>query len=305
MGRGSYTACDWNKLRTSKAIGSDAGTDRLFRKNINSDYARGAASIRESRDSEDSPEATPIIIGFDVTASMGYLAGELAKNSVNKFVRTILETKTVKNPQVLCAAIGDCKSDRAPLQVTQFESDIRIIRELLDMFLEGGGGGNNGESYNLLWYFADKHTRTDCFEKRGEKGFLVTIGDDNCHPDLSVSEIQRVFDDKVNYPMTNEELIRRVKMKYNIIHIHIENEEASNDRVFDNWNKILPGRTTIIGKKDISYLSDLITATIKVCNGKKVNDVLSEFDYETSRILARSMAFLKEERNDAANTISF
>ena len=75
----------------------------------------------------------------------------------------------VTDPQFLCAAIGDSKSDKTPLQVTQFESDIRIIRQLTDLYLEGGGGGNYGESYHLLWYFAAYRTAADCFEKRGKK----------------------------------------------------------------------------------------------------------------------------------------
>ncbi len=305
MGRGSYTACDWNKLRASKAINSQARPTILFKSDVNKDFVDGAKGIREARDSEDSPESTPVIIGFDVTASMGYLAGELAKNSMDRLIEMILGSRAIKNPQILCSAIGDCKSDKAPLQVTQFESDIRIISELLDLHLEGGGGGNGGESYNLLWYFASKHTVSDCFEKRGEKGFLVTVGDDNCHPDLSASEIKFVFADTVSYPVSNEELLREVRKKYNVIHIHIEDENMPNDRIFDKWKTLLPGRASVIGKKDVSYLSDLILAMIKVCNGEKVNDVLSEFDYETSRILARSMAFVSESSTEKQNVISF
>lgn len=305
MGRGSYTALDWNKLRTSKSITSESVPSALFTKAVNDAYVNGAKSIREARDSEDSPESTPVIVGFDVTASMGYLAGELAKNSMNRLIERILGSEVIKNPQILCSAIGDCKTDKAPLQVTQFESDIRIISELLDLYLEGGGGGNGGESYNLLWYFADGHTDTDCFEKRGEKGFLVTIGDDNCHPDLCPSEIRAVFGDEILYSISNSELLRKVKKKYNVLHIHIEDENMSNDKVFDKWQILLPGRVSIIGKKDISYLADLIMAMIKVCQGDKVNDVLSEFDYETSRVLARSMAFVSEADTEKQNVIAF
>lgn len=305
MGRGSYTACDWNKLRASKSIDSQVRPTMLFKNEINKAFVDGAKGIRESRDSEDSPESTPVIIGFDVTSSMGYLAGELAKNSMDRLIRKILRSEAIKNPQILCSAIGDCKSDKNPLQVTQFESDIRIISELLDLHLEGGGGGNGGESYNLLWYFAANHTVADCFEKRGGKGFLVTVGDDNCHPDLRPSEIKFVFGDTVSYPISNEELLRGVQQKYNVIHIHIEDENMPNDKIFDKWQTLLPGRSSVIGKKDISYLADLILAMIKVCNKETVNDVLSEFDYETSRILARSMAFVSEADTEKQNVIAF
>ena len=37
----------------------------------------------------------------------------------------------------IIAAIGDSKSDLGPLQVTQFEADIRIAEQLLDLWLKG------------------------------------------------------------------------------------------------------------------------------------------------------------------------
>ena len=55
----------------------------------------------------------------------------------------------------------------------------------------------------------------------------------------------------------------------------------------------------------IIFLADLILAMIKVCRGEKVNDALSEFDYETSRILARSMAFVSESSTEKQNVIAF
>ena len=179
MGRGSYTAGDWAKLRNSKGLVKNNPVENVFTgRAAKQAYDCANITVRESRDSVDSPMSTPVIIGFDVTASMGYLAQELAVNAVNRAVLTLYDRKPISNPQILCSAVGDARCDTSPLQVTQFESDIRMISQLTELWLEGGGGGNGGESYNLLWYFAAVHTRTDCFEKRGGKGFLFTIGDD-------------------------------------------------------------------------------------------------------------------------------
>lgn len=59
-----------------------------------------------------------------------------------------------------------------------FEADIRIARQLEKLWLEKGGGGNCCESYTLPWYFAALHTAIDWFEKRGQKGYLFTVGDE-------------------------------------------------------------------------------------------------------------------------------
>ncbi len=221
MGRGSYTASDWTKLRSS--FGNEKKAEKIFVPKVrNAAPASLSGVFRESRDNEDSPESTPVIIGFDVTSSMGYLAEELALNSLNKAIMYLYENKPILYPQVMCCALGDCKSDKEPLQVTQFESDIRIIKQLTELRLEGGGGGNGGESYNLAWYFAANRTRTDCCEKRGRRGYLITIGDDYCHRTLTSSEISRVFGDNAKYDLSNEELIAAAEKKYNVFHICID-----------------------------------------------------------------------------------
>ena len=140
MGHGSYTASDWNMLRSSFSAAKKAedifisGTQQTVKASLSGVY-------REARDNEDSPFSTPVIIGLDVTASMGYLAQELAAHALNRAIMYLYENKPIPCPQVLCCAIGDSKSDRVPFQVTQFESDIRIIKQLTGLYLEGGGGG--------------------------------------------------------------------------------------------------------------------------------------------------------------------
>lgn len=155
MGRGSYTASDWASLRRSNDLTDENRVETIFSaKCAGTAYDVRHVVLRESRDNADSPHSTPVIIGFDVTASMGYLAKELSVHTINEAVQRLFAGNAIPNPQFLCAAIGDSRSDKAPLQVTQFESDIRVIRQLTDLYLEGGGGGNYGESYHLLWYFA-------------------------------------------------------------------------------------------------------------------------------------------------------
>lgn len=298
MGRGSYTAGDWAALRKSRNLTDSSTAGQIFTsKSAMHAWDSRNAAMRESCDSPDSPASTPVVIGFDVTASMGYLARELASHAVNQTVLSLLREKPITDPQILCGAIGDARSDRSPLQVTQFEADIRIIRELTELCLEGGGGGNNGESYHLLWYFAAKHTRTDAWEKRREKGFLFTIGDDRCHENLSVSEIRRVFGDAADYSLSNEELLRMAGERYYVCHIHIDTDQSYNDSVFREWLGLLPGSAARIHKRDISLISELLTSIIRVKKGESVNRVLSGLPTGKAELLAESMAVIEAERS--------
>lgn len=301
MGRGSYTASDWIQLRSS--FGTEKKTEQIFASK-STGYALSSLKgvVREARDNEDSPRSTPVMIGFDVTASMGYLAEELALNSLNKAIVYLYDNKPIQCPQVMCCAIGDSKSDKYPLQVTQFESDIRIIRQLTSLCLEGGGGGNGGESYNLAWYFAARRTRTDCFEKRREKGYLITIGDDNCHRVLTRSEIKRVFGDDAEYDLSAEELIAEAEKMYHVFHICIDRGVPGDERIFAGWREILPGRTAAIKKRDISCLSELIYALISVAEGRTANEALSAVDQQAAERIAGSLAYISIPKN---NNISF
>ena len=299
MGRGSYTASDWIRLRDSFAPKEQAET--VFRADP-PPAASLKGVIREARDNPDSPQSTPVIIGLDVTASMGYLAAELAYHSLNRAIVYLYEHKPIACPQVLCCAIGDSKSDRTPLQVTQFESDIRIIRQLTGLHLEGCGGGNNGESYHLAWYFAAHRTKTDCFEKRRKKGHLITIGDDRCHAVLTRREISRVFGDDAAYDLGSPELLRAAGEQYHVSHICIDTGMSWDSRIFADWNTLMPGRVAVIGKKDIACLAELIYALISMAEGVSPNDALASVDQSAAETAAAALASV---RSTESNTISF
>ena len=135
---------------------------------------RGMAP-RESRDSAEHPESTPILISLDVTGSMGRVVRGI-HSDLPHLLELILGHKYVPDPQILFAAVGDATCDTVPLQVGQFESDNRMDQHLENMILEGGGGGQMTESYELMLYVAARLTASDAWDKRRKKGYLFMIG---------------------------------------------------------------------------------------------------------------------------------
>ena len=61
------------------------------------------------------------------------------------------------------------------------------------ILLEGGGGGQKTESYELALYFMARHTATDCFERRGRRGYLFIIGDEMAYPRVKPAEVSAVL----------------------------------------------------------------------------------------------------------------
>lgn len=193
MGTARWNPTDWSAYAASTAGKS---TDAVFAaRGIDQDLNPFGVALRESRDSDLNPASTAIIVGLDVTGSMGMIADALAREGLGIMVEEILARKPVSDPHILCMGIGDVLCDQAPLQVTQFEADIRIARQLEKLWLEKGGGGNSCESYTLPWYFAAMHTAIDCFEKRGKKGYLFTVGDEEPPLDLPGTAITRFLGD--------------------------------------------------------------------------------------------------------------
>jgi len=196
------------------------------------------ALLREARDSGLHPNSVPIIVGLDVTGSMGYIPHQLVKDGLPNMVEAMVQ-KGVKSPAILFLGIGDHETDRAPLQVGQFESgDEELDLWLTRTWLEGRGGANSGESYHLAWYFGAKHTITDSMEKRGEKGFLFTIGDEPCLPTLPKRSVEELMGKPSQDNFKTEDLLAAAQEKYHVFHLHIM-EGSNGNHSLGYWEKLL------------------------------------------------------------------
>jgi hypothetical protein len=194
-------------------------------------------SFRESRDSEVHPHSVPIILGLDVTGSMGHIPHELIREGLPKLMGGIIQGG-VPDPALLFLGIGDHECDGYPLQVGQFESgDEELDMWLTRTYIESGGGGNAGESYLLAWYFAAFHTRTDAFEKRKQKGMLFTIGDEPCLKTLPASAIGEIMG-KGQQTYTYTELLEEAKKKYEVYHLSVLHSDQA-VRAEAGWKELL------------------------------------------------------------------
>lgn len=195
--------------------------------------------VRESRDSKEHPFSTPIIIALDVTGSMMDTPYEMIRDQFPKIMDSLIQLG-VRDPQIMFMAVGDHVYDRYPIQIGQFESDTAKILDTLQSFvIEGGGGGNRGESYLLSHIVAGYHTETDSWFERHTKGFLFTIGDE---PNLDKVEgcyLECVLGyQKGAKTITCQEALDKAKEQYHVFHIHITNA-SHGSRVAESWKTLL------------------------------------------------------------------
>lgn len=247
-------------------------------------------SIRESRDSDENPQSNAIIVGIDVTGSMGMLADSIARQGLGTLFDEILKRKPVSDPHLMFMAIGDVNCDSAPLQVSQFEADARIIEQLQEIFIEHGGGGNNFESYNLPWYFAAMHTSIDCIEKRGKKGYLFTIGDEEAPENLTAAQIARVMGADPQQVLDNEQLLELVQRNYHVFHLMVEqgsHMRSYADRVKRSWTNLLGQRAVPLS--DHTKLSEVIVSLIEVTEGADAAAVAASWSGDTSLVVSNAV----------------
>jgi hypothetical protein len=197
-------------------------------------------TVRESRDSEDHPNSLAIIVGLDETGSMGTVPHYLVKDGLPNLIDKIIKGG-IADPQVLFMGIGDHECDNAPLQVGQFESsDDLMDKWLTDLYLEGRGGGNAGESYLLAWYFAAYHTATDCFEKRGKRGYCITIGDEPTLTEVPSTYLKKLMGPGQYESYSALDLLTKAREKYHVFHLNIgETSSGGRQSVKDGWRQLL------------------------------------------------------------------
>ena len=289
MGHARWNPRDWTSYARSTRNRSRA---ELFRsRGMNRDLDPKRIIERESRDSAHNPLSTPIIVGVDVTGSMGMLAETLVKRGLKPLFEEIIDRRPVTDPHVMAMAVGDAWCDAAPLQATQFEADISIARQIQDLWIEGGGGGNSYESYNLPWYFAATKTATDAWEKRRKKGYLFTVGDEPCPPVLEAAHIRSVFGEGIQYDMPTADVLAMAERTYEVFHVVVEEGSYARsrlDQVMDSWTPVLGQR--VLRLSDHERLSEVIVSAIEVTEGRDASIVVDSWSGETSDVVAKAIA---------------
>lgn len=276
MGSGTFDAGAY-RAYTSTTV--DKKTDEIYSsRSMNKLLDPKGVAIRESRDSVDNPKSTPIIIGIDVTGSMGMIADIIVREGLGVLFNEILDRKPITDPHLMFMAIGDANCDQAPLQVSQFEADNRIVEQLTQIFLEHGGGGNQFESYNMPWYFAANHTEHDSYIKRGKRGYLFTIGDEEAPKTLTKDQINRYIGDTPESEQTSEEMLADAQRTYDVFHIVIKQGQHACRRL----DAVMRGWTALLGQKvvvldDYTKLAETIVSIIEVSEGRDAKEVTEKF----------------------------
>ena len=199
----------------------------------------------------------PIIIGLDVTGSMGDNA-KIIFDKMPMLWGQLEQKNYLTDMAVSFTAIGDAYTDEAPLQVTQFEQGIKIHDWLKKIWLEGAGGGQTMESYDLAALFYT----TRCSVPNMEHGFFFFIGDEGFYPELDGNPTIPIF--------------KKLMDTFDTFFIHQEYNSSRDDaRIVAEWKSVMGERFIIL--KEPKAIVDVIIGLIAM----KMNQrTFSEYEEE-------------------------
>lgn len=282
MGSGAFTTSSFASYSTSRGRTVDAkGTvtcdslqDFYQQTHIHKDL-NPYKVVRECCDTEEHPNTIPVILGLDVTGSMGRACVKTAQN-LNTIITSLYDK--FDDIEFMIMGIGDLAYDSAPIQASQFESDVRIAEHLDKVYMEHGGGGNGFESYTAAWYFGLHHTKLDCW-KRGKKGIIITMGDEPLNPYLPKYSLEKITGDNLEADVETKDLYELTKEKFDIYHIAIDDI----DDCYQGYKSRVDKTFKDVLKEDykVSTLDELPSTIVK-CIENSVNGYSTENSVEAT-----------------------
>lgn len=240
--------------------------------------------LRECRDGNDHPQSLGIVFALDITGSMGQIPKIMATQQLPSFMKILMGCQ-IPDPQILFMAVGDAIHNRAPLQVGQFESTAELMDQWLTWsYLEGGGGGNGMESYELGLYFLAMHTEMDCMAKRNKRGYLFMTGDENPYPNLSKHVVDTVIGDNLDDDLRCEEIVAEVQKSYIPFFIIPDRNRAK--RCERRWRDLLGDHVICLeSPEDVCYVAAgaMLISEQRVTNLDELASILSNAGMPLSR----------------------
>jgi hypothetical protein len=216
----------------------------------------------EARDSTEHPQSNPVLVCFDVTGSNYERAVDAQKRLPNLME---LLNKYLTDPQVAVAANDDYNyAGSNCVQLSDFESDNRVDDHIRNIYLVCLGGGNDGESYDLLLYAAARKMVLDSVEKRGKKGYMFLYADEPIFTHVQAKEVKAIFGDTIEKDIPIAEIIEEARRNFNIFVIW---PDGGYRHAREQYVRLF-GEESVLTSQHPNLLCELIASTIGLYESK-------------------------------------
>lgn len=183
---------------------------------------------------------SPLVIACDVTGSMG----EWPATIFSKLPYLDLEGKEYlgKGMEISFAAIGDAYCDSYPLQVREFVSGKNLEKELKKLVIEGGGGGQVTETYELGALYYARNVKMP----KAINPLFIFIGDEKPYPFVTKDHAKDWTYNPIEKQLSCQTIFNELKSKYSVYMIRkpynsssSDAEDSTNRAIYKTWSDLL------------------------------------------------------------------
>lgn len=251
MGGGGGWDYDYSESalkRSSKEYAAEAKTEGVER-TYEGKQSGGIAAPVGRRVRSESP--TPVVVGVDVTGSMG----KWPEVIFSKLPVLYNEAKLhLPDLDISFCAIGDANSDRFPLQVCDFEKGPALEEGLNTIYPEGGGGAGTKESYELAAYYYARH----CDMPNAKRALFVFCGDEGFYTRIKVNTIKTTTGETPAADVDTVDVFEELKERFDVYILRVPyNGDAYDQRIEAQWNDAL-GPQNVLRMTDPARIVDCI-----------------------------------------------
>ena len=190
---GSFYSGGSSSASAKKALGRRSAHEDL------TPYQRKVISLREC----------PIVVALDVTGSnIGF--ARIVYDKAPMLHGQIEQQGYLKDFDICFTAVGDATSDRAPLQVCDFDYGKSLDKHLKKLYLEANGGGGIRESYELAAHYFGKK----CDMPNAKMPFFFFIGDEKPYSKLEARIANSVLGEKRKNPLKTETVFKNLYKQF-------------------------------------------------------------------------------------------
>lgn len=192
---------------------------------------------------------SPLIIACDVTGSMG----EWPATIFSKLPYLDLEGKEYlgKGMEISFAAVGDAYSDNYPLQTRPFVGGKGLEKELKELVIEKGGGGQIMESYDLAALYYANNVKMP----KAINPIFIFIGDEGLYDSVDKDQAKEWARTNIEGRLTTKQVIDQLKSKY-AVYLVRKPYHDSGDSMSSEDKTIKKQWETLLGEDHVALLPD-------------------------------------------------
>ncbi len=192
---------------------------------------------------------SPVVIAVDVTGSMKEWPGIIFEKLplVDLGLKEYLD-----KPEISFIAVGDANSDEYPLQVQEFASGTNLVDRLNKLVIEGGGGGQIKESYDLAALYAAHNVEMP----KAAKPIFIFLGDEGLYPLVNQDQAKTWAHVDLEKELTTKQLLLDLQKKFSVYCIRKMYEQDSGDTMSDTNKGIQAQWEQYLGPGHVAILDD-------------------------------------------------